>query len=337
LGIVETLWKLKPRHFRFKLLMAAMSLAVGFALLEGLAWWIDVADPPIFQSHPAYGFLMQPNQSVATRGKRFRINRAGLRGEDFAMPKPPGTLRIAFLGDSVTYGGGSVRDEDLFVNRVVGSLDPLTLPRLEAVNISAPGWGVSNMAGFVNAVGLFDSNLLVWVISAADLRRPYTELAHYRFLAKKPMSRVYYAAWTSAHKLVDAVRRARQSPARAFGRVEVLEENVRVLRATLAQLRAKSVPVAVVLVPGVRGYDSRQDVARFRDAAEDCATPFLDTAAAFTGKQLRAAYIDDIHLSAQGHAIVAGAIGPFLGEHFFFPRQPRASGTVPAACLAPQE
>jgi lysophospholipase L1-like esterase len=335
-SLLQKLRERTPRHFQYKLLMAGVSLAIGLLILETAEWWLDVADPPVFARHPAYSFLMKPDQSVATRGHRFRINHFGLRGAEIVMPKPAGVYRIAFLGDSVTYGGGSVRDEELFVNRVAASLDPLMEPRIEVVNISAPGWGIKNMAGFVNNVGLFDADLLVWVISSADLRRPLTFMEDHRFLEEKPASRLFYSLRVSWTKLQNLYRQARQPAGTVPGRAEELEANIRTLRTVLAQLMGQGMPVGVVLVPGVRGYDSRSDVARFRDAAEDCATPFLNTAAAFPASQIRAAYIDDVHLSGQGHAIVAGALGPFIGENFLFGRHRRAPRPVPASCLAPE-
>ncbi|HWQ03053.1 MAG TPA: SGNH/GDSL hydrolase family protein, partial [Candidatus Nitrosotenuis sp.] len=250
MDLLEKLRAAKPKHFRLKLLLSVVSLALSLVLLEGLEWWLDVADPPIFSSHPAYGYLMQPNQSVATRGKRFRINNAGLRGGDIVMPKPQGVFRIAFLGDSITYGGGSIRDEDLFVNRIVKSLDPITRPQLEAVNISAPGWGLANMAGFVNSVGLFDADLLIWVISAPDLRRPFTRLEEHGFLQQKPSSRVLYAIRTSYIRIFQAIqsnKRRSSAPRQNSGN---LNSNIRVLRTMLAQLTGKGLAVAVVLVPG---------------------------------------------------------------------------------------
>jgi lysophospholipase L1-like esterase len=330
-SLLERLREKKPRHLRKKLLMAVVSVIISLVLLEGLEWWLEVADPPTFIRHPEYGYLMSPSQSVATRGHRYRINAHGLRGKEIVMPKPAGNYRIAFLGDSVTYGGGAVRDEDLFVERVAASLEPLTKPHIEGVNISAPGWGILNMAGFIRTVGLFDSDLLVWVISSADLRRPFTTIDDHRFLEKKPASRLLYSVRVSLIKAREFTRKMNRPPG-VVGSPEALEENIRTLREMLAELHERGTPVAVVLVPGIRGYDSRSDVDQFRETAADCAAPFLDTAAAFEGKQLRASYIDDIHLSAQGHAIVAGAIGPFLGEHFLLGRRSPRVLEVPETC-----
>ena len=49
------------------------------------------------------------------------INSAGFRGPEFTLTKPVRTLRIACLGDSITFGEG-VRDEDTYSERVAALL-----------------------------------------------------------------------------------------------------------------------------------------------------------------------------------------------------------------------
>src|SRR5262245_17566544 len=107
-----------PNRAFWRVLFVVASSLASLVLVEGLLRWLDVGDPPVFAAHAQYGYLMQPNQSVSTRGNRFHINRAGFRGGDFFWSKSEGMHRIAFVGDSITYGGGSIKDSDLFVNRV---------------------------------------------------------------------------------------------------------------------------------------------------------------------------------------------------------------------------
>src|SRR5262245_43722827 len=132
---------------------------VIFLAGEGFARWLDIGDPPAFEKHDKYGYLMRPDQSVSTRGNRFQINRAGFRGIDLRSPRDPHVYRIAFVGDSVTYGGGSIPDRDLFVNRVASRFGVLTHHSVEAANISAPGWGIPNMAAYIETHGLADVDL----------------------------------------------------------------------------------------------------------------------------------------------------------------------------------
>jgi hypothetical protein len=53
-----------------------------------------------------------------------RLNALGCRDEEWPVHKPPGTYRIAFVGDSFTYGWGVEREEERFTELVQDRLNP---------------------------------------------------------------------------------------------------------------------------------------------------------------------------------------------------------------------
>ena len=59
-----------------------------------------------------------------------------------------------------------------------------------AINISAPGWGIQNIVAYVQSVGFYDADLVVWVVPADDFRRRKTLLSDYPgFPLEKPRLR----------------------------------------------------------------------------------------------------------------------------------------------------
>jgi len=62
------------------------------------------------------------------------VNSLGFKGDEIAVPKPDGTFRILFLGDSCTFQGYPQRVADLLAQRP----DPRL--RVEAVNLGVPGY-----------------------------------------------------------------------------------------------------------------------------------------------------------------------------------------------------
>jgi hypothetical protein len=66
-----------------------------------------------FRSFPAYDTLaVNPGVKFFWPDwVYFKVNNFGHRDRDFAVPKPPGTYRIALLGDSFTEGAGLARSE----------------------------------------------------------------------------------------------------------------------------------------------------------------------------------------------------------------------------------
>ena len=92
--------------------------------------------------NPKIMYDMLPDQSVQFQGVPVRLNSCGLRGVDRAIEKPDNVIRIAFLGDSFTFGWG-VEEEHSFVevtgeilNRYLDGQDT----SVEMLNLGIPGY-----------------------------------------------------------------------------------------------------------------------------------------------------------------------------------------------------
>jgi len=94
-----------------------------------LIWWKSpvealrdtqrfLAQVMTYERDPRYGYLMRPRQMVSTYGDPIEINALGLRGPPLLEPKPEGVVRVLFLGDSITYGGGRIHEGELFCRRI---------------------------------------------------------------------------------------------------------------------------------------------------------------------------------------------------------------------------
>jgi hypothetical protein len=259
---------------------------------------------------------LQPDQSVSPRGHRFRINRVGFRGDDFEVDKHPNALRVAFLGDSITYGGGQIPDKDLFVNRVPLSLEVPSRRPIESLNLSVPGWGIQNMAGYVTSKGLYHADLLVWVIASADFRRPKTTLEENGFWEVKPWSRIMYGGFVLARMSYQALGGHLgfgSGKAKAGSGLEILEKNLQTFHRTLAGVKNSGVSCLVVIVPAAGGYGSLHgDLVKFRSQAESLAVPVLDMGPAFEPHSSTELFFDGVHLTSRGHELIAESIVDFL-------------------------
>lgn len=298
-----------------KFLLAVLSTLLSVAALEGLLHLLHYADPPAFEEDVDYGYRLKPNQWAETRGYRFYINRVGLRGKEFVSPKPPDIYRITFLGDSITYGGGSITDSQLFVNRVAAELGSALGKQAEAINISAPGWGIENLSGYVKKMGIFHADLVVWVVSTPDFRRPKTSRGDFGFPSEKPRSRLLYAVMSAfdKHRLPYLFLRRALSDTSTPTSEAVLQRNLELFGSTLAQILREDARAAVVVVPSM-GKEQTADRDALHAAAESCSVPFLDTTPVFHQQPSINLYLDGVHLNASGHEKVAAAITEFLKE-----------------------
>ncbi|MCO6437104.1 MAG: hypothetical protein J5J06_08450 [Phycisphaerae bacterium] len=69
-----------------------------------------------------------------------RLNRQGCRDEEWTVPKPPDVYRIAFVGDSFTYGWGIEDEADRFPEKIEKRLNESYPGPFEVLNAARPGW-----------------------------------------------------------------------------------------------------------------------------------------------------------------------------------------------------
>ena len=135
------------RETASRLALLAAGLAVGLAAAEGIARLFDPGfhvvfrESVAFSDDPALVYELRPG---ARDGKQ-RVSSAGLRDEEMPLAKPPGTVRIAAIGDSLTHGSGGPREnsypeqlEDLLEARATGT-------RFEVLNFGVPGYDIGQV------------------------------------------------------------------------------------------------------------------------------------------------------------------------------------------------
>ena len=145
-----------------KLLTIAVPAALAAALVAALAIevWVRIAwdesrgTPGFFLTDAARGQRLAPGYDGWFAGVPVRINSLGFRDRrDYALEKPPNTLRILVLGDSVTFGHGT--------------LDDTTYPYLleqrlrrwrpdvnwEVWNLGVPGYNTRQELVYLNEIG----------------------------------------------------------------------------------------------------------------------------------------------------------------------------------------
>jgi hypothetical protein len=92
-----------------------------------------------------------------------RLNELGYRDKKHEAAKPPGVVRIAFVGDSYTFGVG-LAEEDRFSNVVARRLD-VEWPQVqvEGLNFGWPGADSDgNLNELRNSVPVYDSDAIVY-------------------------------------------------------------------------------------------------------------------------------------------------------------------------------
>jgi hypothetical protein len=130
-------------------LVINLGLLLGLLLLlEGALRLLGAGGPPPKQRfwvyHATFGWFSTPHaRSSDDRGGpdagNIVLNSRGFRGPEVEPLKPPGTVRIAVLGDSFVFGGG-VDEEHLFTAEMQRLLSERAPTRYEVLNAGMDGY-----------------------------------------------------------------------------------------------------------------------------------------------------------------------------------------------------
>lgn len=121
---------------------------------------------------PDVGRVLSPNlDRTLADGTRLLTNAYGMRERAYALPKPPGTVRVVLLGDSYVYGDG-VDAED----RICAFLEPWLRERsggarsVECLQIGVSSWNILAEVSYLRRqLALLEPELVVHVVVPNDL------------------------------------------------------------------------------------------------------------------------------------------------------------------------
>ena len=130
--------------------LAVVTASVLFALLvfEVFLRVVGYGYPFFYQPDAALGYVLRPGAEGWYRreGRTFvRVNSDGLRDREHAKEKPPGTLRVAVVGDSYAEAF-QVEQERAFwavLERRLGECPALAGRRVEVINFGVSGYGTA--------------------------------------------------------------------------------------------------------------------------------------------------------------------------------------------------
>lgn len=149
-------------------LSGAVVVLLTLGLLEVALRILGLTRPVLYETDDATGFRLKPNQHIRYIGNTIDINSWGVRDPRPLTEKPANKTRILVLGDSVTWGGIRIPQEELFT-----SVLERHLKGTEVINAGVNGYSVARMVALYRA-HLRDLNpdaVLVYAIPA-DFVRP---------------------------------------------------------------------------------------------------------------------------------------------------------------------
>jgi lysophospholipase L1-like esterase len=139
-----------PRLARHKTIRTLIWMVLLFVAAEGAvrvrAYSRHGVQGPvatIYEPDELLGRRPKPGATISGSQRQLSINRWGFRGADLPKEKPPGSVRIAVLGDSTSFGMEASRDDAVWVAQMVTRLKDAWQAdgrHFDAINGAVPGY-----------------------------------------------------------------------------------------------------------------------------------------------------------------------------------------------------
>jgi lysophospholipase L1-like esterase len=305
------------RH-KFIFLVAGLLLLLGFAEI-GLRVVFGLGHPIRYELDSACGYFTRPNQATRKLFARTITNSSGMRSPEFSAAKTPGTLRLLFLGDSITYGTILVDQDQIFAEQVRKHLSAKLHRPVEEINASANSWAISNEYGFLRTRGTYNSDYVLLVLNTGDLDQPFADISEVQVeqLAggRTAITELLTTHWPARQKVF-------QSGAGAIvGNNPVAEQtNLQDLTSIAELSRAHGAEFLLVFVP-FRRYIAKGAAdsapSRLKHWALTQGVDLLDVTPALSAYETNATtQRDGIHLNSFGNRLVAEVVEQFVADKF---------------------
>jgi lysophospholipase L1-like esterase len=155
------------------MLWVALLLVCGEAAVRGralLRHGTPEAEQGLFQSDASLGTQLRPGAVLIARQRSLHVNRWGFRGGEIDREKPAGTVRVAVLGDSITFGLEASSDEAVWPARMQELLNAGDGRRYEVINGGVPGYDLTTSTmQLERQIADFDPDIVVVYQVSSDL------------------------------------------------------------------------------------------------------------------------------------------------------------------------
>lgn len=137
--------------------LSCASLLIFVLGLEVILRALGYGQVELYRPDPTLYWVLAPDQHRFTKINHQPVvtDSHGTRGPEFALPKPPNTLRILSLGDSRTFGWG-LSDAQTYSRLIQVALQRHLPPgeRVEVINAGVDAWSFDQIRMFLRDTGL---------------------------------------------------------------------------------------------------------------------------------------------------------------------------------------
>lgn len=303
-------WKSLPRWSKI-ISFSFLGLILAELILRFI---IGLGDLAVYREDKDYEYFYVSDQDVWRFGNHIVTNEFGMRSKKVDKKKK---LTILEFGDSVLNGGAHVDQEDLATTIEEKKLNEKHQDQVQILNVSAQSWGLSNAFAFLKKHGDFNSKIILLVFSSHDLN----DNMHFKKVVGE------HKAWPSEKPwlaLTDAWSRFVWPPIKSFfdGSTEydyLKDFDDRKVNPGWKDFMDYAQSNQIKLMVYLHASQTETNAGSYNEKGKkilrickDNNLPVIQDLEALKGQT--EAYIDDIHMNAKGHSIMASLVLESLSE-----------------------
>jgi lysophospholipase L1-like esterase len=213
-------------------------------------------NPVLFQVDGDTGYRLRPNQTLFRFGNKIEYNQYSQRSEPITANKPPGTLRILLIGDSII-NGGTLTDQTQTISELLKARLATKRQSVEVLNASAGSWSISSRLGYLRKFGTFESDATIVQIGTDDLTQPPSSSALIghdpSYPDQPPLLAIQEVLTRYAWPRLANGLRLSPPPTNVSLKEpdQQFQENLRSLRAIVTLVRTQKIPIFVLFTPNL--------------------------------------------------------------------------------------
>jgi hypothetical protein len=300
------------RHKKTTIFLLISLLLLSFLILTEILLrnLYGLGNPVLYDSNPIYGFRPLSNKIYHRfRGSLLKFNNLGLRAEGDWDYKNKGN-KVLFLGDSVTFGGSNISNNELF-----SYLALKDLPEYQSGNAGVNAWGVENIYGLIVEENFTPARYYVITLPEGDFYRGVTRMQGTPFFNNKPkfalLELYYYFCWSqNNHRYKEWTKFANENQIN-----NVIDRAVIKLKNTIEFLSTKGYSSLIFITPDKQQVlnGSKKDPIVFNLLKQNNVPVvyIVDELKKYnlSNDDKEKIFYDGVHLAKRGHEIWAKIIG----------------------------
>ena len=303
---------------KFLLIIVIISIIVLFIAIKLFDIFFQkkfgLGTPIIYENSRIFGYKIKPGQNIKRLGNNIIINNLGMRSTQ-NWTNNNNKKKIIFFGDSVTYGGSIVSNEDLFSEKTCDKLNKKDNNFL-CGNLSVNGYSLFSIIRSIKYKNFNNENLIVVTIIANNFPRMFHNPISQPFWTKEIKN--FLPAFTEIFFIY--FDKFRNKTKYNLGNEKILKNiDIKYYNDLVDELKnvllKTNKPYIILYSPSINEIEDNENNDFFKKLLRDNLTNFYDlTEIKFKIK--KHLYADNIHLNKLGHEIYSRYIFELISENY---------------------